>query len=151
MVNDGDKLKDLTVYEDEDLPDFIFAHDLLGEDREEEEMEEDLSLNNGFDELLTEGDTGEVRDPRAEEAPGEGTQDTGGAAEEVLDTLSLTKEIATEEEAAPSISEEKIDAFLTKIVIHVLERATRAIIFDVAEKVINEEIDTPKNSITSLD
>jgi hypothetical protein len=32
MVNDSDKLKDLTVYEDEDLPDLIFAHDLLGED-----------------------------------------------------------------------------------------------------------------------
>jgi hypothetical protein len=114
-------------------------------------MEEDLSLNNGFDELLTERDTGEVRDPRAEEAAGEGTQDTGGTAEEVLDRLSLTKEIAKEKEAAPSISEEKIDAFLTKIVIDVLERATRAIICDVAEKVINEEIDTPKNSIASLD
>jgi hypothetical protein len=32
MVNDSDKLKDFTVDEYEDLPDFIFAHDLLGED-----------------------------------------------------------------------------------------------------------------------
>ena len=56
-----------------------------------------------------------------------------------------------EEEAAPSISEEKIEALLTKVMTDVLERTTRAIISEVAEKVINEEIDALKNSITSLD
>jgi len=202
MAKDTDKLKDLTDDGDEDFPDFIFAHDLLGEEGEEEEMEEktielvdvmeegtipesveqdtelfeelvldeeevregfgaktepfltleeDFSLDMGFDELLSERDAGEVKEPRAEEAAREETQDTEGTAEEVLAGMPPTEKIVKEEEAALSISEEQIEALLTKIVTDVLERATRAIIIDVAEKVINEEIDALKNSITSLD
>ena len=202
MAKDTDKLKDLTEDGGEDFPDFIFAHDLLGEEAEQEEMEEetielvdvveagtipesvkedtehfdelvvdeeeveesfgakiepflaledDLSLDNGFDELLSERDTGEVKEPRAEEATREETRDTEGAAEEVLAGMPPSEEIVNEEEAALSISEEKIEALLTKIVSDVLERTTRAIISEVAEKVINEEIDALKNSITSLD
>jgi hypothetical protein len=202
MAKDTDKLKDLTDDGDEDFPDFIFAHDLLGEEGEEEEMEEktielvnvmeegtipesveqdtelfeelvldeeevregfgaktepfltleeDLSLDMGFDELLSERDAGEVKEPRAEEAAREETQDTEGTAEEVLAGMPPTEKIVKEEEAPLSISEEQIEALLTKIVTDVLERATRAIIIDVAEKVINEEIDALKNSITSLD
>jgi hypothetical protein len=41
MAKDTDKVKDLTGGEDEDLPDFIFAHDVLGEEAEEEEIEEE--------------------------------------------------------------------------------------------------------------
>ena len=62
-----------------------------------------------------------------------------------------TEEIVKEEQAAPSISEEQIEALLTKVVTDVLERATREIIPEVAEKVIKEELDALKNSITALD
>ena len=203
MANkDTDKLKDLTEGGDEDFLDFIFAHDLLGEEGEEEEMEEetielvdvmeegtipelvkedtkhfeelvvdeenveesfgaktepfltleeDLSLDKGFDELLSESDTGEVKDSRAEKPAREETEDTEGIAEEVLTGMPPSEEIEKEEEAAPPISEEQIEALLTTIVTDVLRKTTRAIISEVAEKVINEEIDALKNSITSLD
>ena len=202
MINDTDKVEDLTVDEDEDLPDFIFAHDLFGEEGVQEEMEaepielvdvieedtisetveqdpehfeelvldegevpesfgaktepflaleEDLSLDKGFDELLSESDTGEVKDSRAEKPAREETEDTEGIAEEVLTGMPPSEEIEKEEEAAPPISEEQIEALLTTIVTDVLRKTTRAIISEVAEKVINEEIDALKNSITSLD
>jgi hypothetical protein len=47
-------------------------------------LEEDLSLAMGFDELLSERDSGEVKEPRAEEAAREETQDTEESVEEVL-------------------------------------------------------------------
>jgi hypothetical protein len=62
-----------------------------------------------------------------------------------------TEEIVKEEQAAPAISEKQIEALLTKVVTDILERATREIIPEVAEKVIKEEIDALKRSITSQD
>jgi len=202
MAKDTDKLKDLTEDGGEDFPDFIFAHDLLGEEGEEEEMEEetielvdvmeegtipesvkeatehfedlvvdeeeveesfgaktepflaleeDLSLDKGSDELVSEGDIGEVKEPRGEEPVQKKTQDNEQAVEDGLTGMPPTEEIVKEEQAAPSISEEQIEALLTKVVTDVLERATREIIPEVAEKVIKEELDALKNSITALD
>jgi hypothetical protein len=51
-------------------------------------LEEDLSLAMGFDELLSERDSGEVKEPRAEEAAREETQDTEESVEEVLTEMS---------------------------------------------------------------
>jgi hypothetical protein len=47
------------------------------------------------------------------------------------------------------ISEERIEALLTKVVGDVLEKVARTVIPEVAERIIREEIDVLKRSITS--
>lgn len=114
-------------------------------------LEEDLSLDEGLDELGSEGDIDEVKEQRAEELGQKETKDTEGAVEDGLTGMPPTEEIVKEEEAAPSISEEQIEALLTKVVTDVLRRTTREILLEVAEKVIKEELDALKKSITTLD
>ncbi|MGM0382069.1 MAG: hypothetical protein ACQEQO_01040 [Thermodesulfobacteriota bacterium] len=60
-------------------------------------------------------------------------------------------EEGTVQEGFPSISEEKIEAIVTKVVSDVLERVVREIMPEVAEKIIREEIDALKTSIMSED
>jgi len=202
MAKDTVKVKGLTGGEDENFPDFIFAHDLLGEEGEQEEMEEeitelvdvmeedtipesvkedtehfeelvldkedaeesfgartepflaleeDLNLDEEPDESSSDGDIDEEKEQQVEEPGQEETQDKEQAVEDGLTGMPPTEEIVKEEEAAPSISEEQIEALLTKVVTDVLRTTTREILFEVAEKVIKEELDALKRSITALD
>ena len=83
----------------------------------------------------------EVEEELIEEAP-----------EKIIPEIPPAEEIVKEEpeaieEEAPPISEEKIEAILTKVVSDVLERVAREVIPEVAEKIIREEIDALKSSI----
>ena len=88
MAKDTDEVKDPNGGEDEDRPDFIFDQELLGEEGEAEEketfgektephleLEKDLNLDEGLEGLVSEGDIGELREPRVEEPGEKETQD----------------------------------------------------------------------------
>jgi hypothetical protein len=123
---------------------------------EEEEpfldLEEEIDLDEGLEELISEDEAQEL-----EESFGEEVREAPGReepAEELLagiapgEGIVVSKKKVAEEGALP-ISEERIEALLTKVVGDVLERVAKNVIPEVAEKIIREEIDVLKKSIMS--
>lgn len=116
------------------------------------DLEEEIKLDEGLEELISEGEAQGLEDVFAEETgEGPGIEEP---AEEILTGMppvegmvELKEELA--QEGALPISEERIEALLTKVVGDVLERVARNVIPEVAEKIIREEIDVLKKSIMS--
>jgi len=153
------------------------------------DLEEDLELDEGLEEILPEDEKEAVEDvspdkselkerlfesdqwevvshyPSGQEEPGKETVPVKEmeeaveketpfkeeATEEVLTEVPAVEgKLEAEEEALP-ISEERIEALLTKIIREVLEKVAREIMPEVAEKMIRQEIDALKKSIIPED
>jgi len=143
------------------------------------DLDEEISLDEGIEELATEGEqqTADFAEEehlldleeeikigeafkKLEEELGE-EPELGGTVElteePVPEAAPLAQEAVVEEapireevpQEVPVISEEKIEAVLTRTVREVLERVAREVIPEVAERIIREEIDVLKKSIES--
>jgi hypothetical protein len=119
------------------------------------DLQKEIDLDEGLEELeelLSEGNIGRLKAPLLEKAAEKETPVKEEAVEEVLTIVPPVEEkVEAEEkpvkEEAPSISEEKIEALLTRIVTDVLEKVAKEVISEVAEKIIREQIDTLKKSL----
>ncbi|MBW2341960.1 MAG: hypothetical protein JRF50_16710 [Deltaproteobacteria bacterium] len=116
------------------------------------DLEEEIKLDEGLEELVSEDEAQGLEEAFAEET-GEGPE-IKEPAEEILTgkppvegMIELEEELA--QEGALPISEERIEALLAKVVGDVLERVARNVIPEVAEKIIREEIDVLKKSLMS--
>lgn len=116
------------------------------------ELEKEIKLDEGLEELGAELEEEEPGEPFWEET---GEKEAGAAegAEGILtgvppvEGMVEGREEAVEAAALP-ISEEKMEALLTRVVGNVVERVARKVIPEVAERIIREEIDVLKKSIT---
>ena len=116
------------------------------------DLEEEIELDEGLEELISKDEVQELEESSVEETGvGPGIEEP---AEEILagmppvEGVAELKEEVAREGALP-ISEERIEALLTKVVGDVLERVAREVIPEVAKKIITEEIDALKKSIMS--
>jgi hypothetical protein len=116
------------------------------------DLEEEIKLDDGLEELISEDEAQGLEESFGDEigvGPGEDE-----FAEEIFTGIppaegmvELSEEVA--KGGALPISEERIEALLTKVVRDVLEKVARTVIPEVAERLIREEIDVLKKSITS--
>jgi neurofilament medium polypeptide (neurofilament 3) len=119
------------------------------------DLQKEIDLDEGLEELeelLSEGNIGKLKAPLLEKAAEKETPVKEKAFEEVLTIVPpVEAKVEAEEkpvkEEAPSISEEKIESLLTRIVTDVLEKVAKEVISEVAEKIIREQIDTLKKSL----
>jgi hypothetical protein len=126
----------------------------LGEEEHVLDLEEEIKIGEEFKDLEEElGEEPELEGAVELEAP---------VAEEIteepvpeappFDQEAAVKEAPIREEfpqEVPVISEEKIEAVLTRTVREVLERVAREVLPEVAERIIREEIDVLRKSIES--
>jgi hypothetical protein len=116
------------------------------------DLEEEIKLDEGLQELVAEDEAEELGASFPEETgEGPGIEEP---AEEILagmppveGTVELKEEVA--KEGALPISEERVEALLTKVVGDVVQRVASKVIPEVAERIIREEIDALKKSIVS--
>jgi len=116
------------------------------------DLEQEIKLAEGLEELISEDEVQGLEESFGEEiGGGPGREEF---AEEILTGIppaegmvDLKEEVA--KEGALPISEERIEALLTKVVGDVLEKVARTVIPEVAERIIREEIDVLKKSIMS--
>jgi len=103
----------------------------------EEELEEEPELESAV----------ELEVPMAEEIAEEAVPEAAPFAQEAeVKEAPIRDEVPQE---SPIISEDKLEAVLTRTVREVLERVTREVLPEVAERIIREEIDVLKKTIES--
>ena len=123
----------------------------LEEDAEEPflDLDKEIKLDEGLEELISETELEDLEEPFWEETAEDTTKGTEEPAVDMLAGMPPFEgmaEAAKGGEALP-ISEERVEALLTKVVGDVLERVAKRVIPEVAERIIREEIDVLKKSI----
>lgn len=126
----------------------------LEEDSEEPflDLEKEIKLDDGLEELISADELEDLEEPFWEETSEDTTKGGEVPAVDMLAGIPPVGGMAEGAEAAKRgealpISEERIEALLTKVVGDVLERVAKKVIPEVAEKIIREEIDVLKKSI----
>jgi hypothetical protein len=126
----------------------------LEEDSEEPflDLEKEIRLDDGLEELISEDELEDLEEPFWEETSEDTTKGREEPAVDMLAGIQPVEGMAEGTKAAKGgealpISEERIEALLTKVVGDVLEKVAKKVIPEVAEKIIREEIDVLKKSI----
>ncbi len=121
---------------------------------EEEEpvldLDEEIRLDEGIEEILSEEDAGELKEELMEEAV-EKEERVKKAPPKMPPAEEEVEEEEAIKEEVPPISEERLEAVVAKVVSDVLEKVAREVIPEVAERIIREEIDVLKKSIMPED
>ena len=149
---------DLPAHETEDVGEETVlmerTEQALEEDSEEPflDLEKEIKLDDGLEELISESELEDLEEPFWEETSEDTTNGGEGPVVDMLEGIPPAEgmpegvEAGKGAEALP-ISEERIEALLTKVVGDVLEKVAEKVIPEVAEKIIREEIDVLKKSI----
>ena len=126
----------------------------LEEDSEDPflDLEKEIRLDDGLEELISDDELEDLEEPFWEETSEDTTKGREEPAVDMLAGIPPIGGMAEGTEAAKGgealpISEERIEALLTKVVGDVLEKVAKKVIPEVAEKIIREEIDVLKKSI----
>jgi hypothetical protein len=126
----------------------------LEEDSEEPflDLEKEIKLDDGLEELVSENELEDLEEPFWEETPEDATKGGEEPAVDMMEGMPAAEGMAKGAEPlggaeALPISEDKIEALLTKVVGNVIEKVAKKVIPEVAEKIIREEIDVLKKSI----
>jgi hypothetical protein len=113
------------------------------------DLDKEIKLDEGLEELISETELEDLEEPFWEETAEDTTK---GREEPAVDMLAGMPPVegmaeATRGGEALPISEERVEALLTKVVGDVLERVAKKVMPEVAERIIREEIDVLKKSI----
>ena len=116
------------------------------------DLDKEIKLDEGLEELISESELEDLEEPFWEET---GEDTTKGREEPAADMFAGMPPVeGMTEGAEPAkggevlpISEERVEALLTKVVGDVLERVAKRVMPEVAERIIREEIDVLKKSI----
>jgi hypothetical protein len=113
------------------------------------DLDKEIKLDEGLEELISETELEDLEEPFWEETAQDTTK---GREEPAVDMLAGMPPVegmaeATRGGEALPISEERVEALLTKVVGDVLERVAKKVMPEVAERIIREEIDVLKKSI----
>ena len=126
----------------------------LEEDSEDAflDLEKEIKLDDGLEELISDDKLEDLEEPFWEETSEDATKGGEEPAVDMMEGIPAAEGMAKGAEAsrgaeALPISEERVEALLTKVVGNVLEKVAKKVIPEVAEKIIREEIDVLKKSI----
>jgi hypothetical protein len=113
------------------------------------DLDKEIKLDEGLEELISETELEDLEEPFWEETAQDTTEGTEEPAVDILADMPPVEGMAeaTKGGEALPISEERVEALLTKVVGDVLERVAKKVIPEVAERIIREEIDVLKKSI----
>jgi hypothetical protein len=113
------------------------------------DLDKEIKLDEGLEELISETELEDLEEPFWEEPAQDTTEETEEPAVDMVAGMPPVEGMAeaTKGGEALPISEERVEALLTKVVGDVLERVAKKVIPEVAERVIREEIDALKKSI----
>jgi hypothetical protein len=117
-----------------------------------DELDEEIIADAGLEDLRAEEETGELEDMEMPEVPEEEELFQEKTAEVAAVPIPPVEGMVETEEGAAGggmlpISEEKVEAIVTKAVTEVLERVTREAVLEATERIIKEEINALKKSI----
>jgi hypothetical protein len=116
------------------------------------DLDKEIKLDEGLEELISESELEDLEEPFWDETAEDTTKGTEEPAVDLFAGMPPVEGMAEGAEPAKGgevlpISEERVEALLTKVVGDVLEKVAKKVIPEVAERVIREEIDALKKSI----